>query len=227
MKVLVLLLALVVTACGGKKTPTAPGDNNPPPPPAATRIIALNGNMDFGAIQVNQSFTANLVIRNNGTAPLTITGMTGPTGYTSSFTSGTIQPNSEVTAVIRFSPTAAQAYNGTLTVNGDHTSGTNTIAISGRGTLDGLPLFSRSGTGANVFDMPTYIRRVRVTGTYTGRCENFVIWIGGRLVVNEILGTCSVADSRNYNGTHELQGTTGVVRVEQSTAIAWTITEVR
>jgi len=34
-----------------------------------------------------------------------------------------------------FKPTAATNYNGTLTVNGDQTSGTNSIAISGSGTL--------------------------------------------------------------------------------------------
>jgi hypothetical protein len=34
---------------------------------------------------------------------------------------------------IQFAPTAAQTYSGTLTVNGDQTSGTNTIAISGTG----------------------------------------------------------------------------------------------
>jgi hypothetical protein len=35
---------------------------------------------------------------------------------------------------INFAPTAEQTYNGTLTINGDQTSGTNTIAISGTGT---------------------------------------------------------------------------------------------
>jgi hypothetical protein len=52
-----------------------------------------------------------------------------------SWQSGTIAPGASQQANQFFAPTAAQSYGGTVTVNGDQTSGTNTIAISGTGVL--------------------------------------------------------------------------------------------
>lgn len=124
--------ALVVSGCGSK-TPTA-ASPSPSQSTTPTRVIALSGNMAFGNIQVGNAFEAVLRISNTGTALLTITGMTGPAGYTSGWTSGTIPAGGFQEATIRFSPTAEQTYSGTLTLNGDQTSGTNTIAISGTGT---------------------------------------------------------------------------------------------
>ncbi len=48
--------------------------------------------------------------------------------------------------------------------------------------------WTRAGTGAMVFDMPTYISRVRITGTYGGLLR------------------------KNYDGTHLMSG--GVVEVK-------------
>lgn len=88
------------------------------------------------------------------------------------------------------------------------------------------PIFVRSGRGANVFDMPTYVRRIRIEATYGGRCENFVVRIAGRLVVNEILGNCSVAgNGRDYDGTFATTG--GVTEITFSNGIDWLFTELR
>jgi len=76
-----------------------------------------------------------LTITNLGNATLTVTGMTGPSGYAASWTTGTIAAGASQLVTITFSPIAAQNYNGTLIVNGDQTGGTNTIAISGTGTI--------------------------------------------------------------------------------------------
>jgi hypothetical protein len=53
--------------------------------------------------------------------------------YSSSWTSGTIAAGSSQTATIRFTPSGALSYNGTLTVHANHTGGRNTIPISGFG----------------------------------------------------------------------------------------------
>jgi hypothetical protein len=84
-------------------------------------------------VQVGATATAQLTITNSGNATLTVTGMTGPSGYVASWTSGTIAPGSSQYVTVTFAPTAAQTYNGTLTVVANHTSGTNTISISGTG----------------------------------------------------------------------------------------------
>lgn len=229
---LIVAVALIVSGCD-KKSATEPTPTpTPAPAPAATRIIALAGAMDFGKIQVGQSFQATLNIRNNGNAPLTITGITGNNGITSvlkaSWTSGTIPPNSSVDSAIAFMPTAAITYGGTLQINGDQTSGTNTIAFTGTGSLDGLPIYRATGSGNQVIDgMPSYVTRVRVTGSFSGSCQNFVIYVNNRLIVNEILGTCSVASGPTYDGTHQLPSGAGSIRSEISTGVLWTVTEVR
>lgn len=218
-----LLIAAVLclsAACGGSDgggSPTAPSEGK------GTKRIFLEGDLNFGDVQIGATHDRNFRIYNQGSAPITVTGLTGPSGYTASWTSGTVPPNNGFQEIrMRFAPTEARSYSGTLTVNADHTTGTNTIPMNGRGVREP---FTRSGVGNTVFDMPTDISRVRITGSYGGSCENFIMRVGGRLAVNEILGTCSIASGRNYEGTHLVSG--GVVEVTSSNGVSWSITELR
>jgi hypothetical protein len=141
--------------------------------------------------------------------------------------------------LITFAPTEAVTYSGTLQLNGDQPDGTNTIAASGTGTLDGVPPFSKSGTGDTVFDMPLYVARVHVVGTYPGLNSNFAIWIGPatsacgivilatsgcRLLVHAVIGTGS--EQPVYDATL-LTGGGGTVSLVNSSGVAWSIDEVR
>jgi hypothetical protein len=122
-----------VAACGGSSSsPTTPT----PAVVVSTRVIGLIGNLTFGNVPVGQQLTSTLTITNSGNAALTVTGMTAPSGgaYTASTTTGTVTAGGSLPVTIFFKPTAAQTYSGTLTVNGDQTSGTNALAISGTGT---------------------------------------------------------------------------------------------
>jgi Abnormal spindle-like microcephaly-assoc'd, ASPM-SPD-2-Hydin len=213
-----LALLCLTAACGGSKSPTSPT-----PTPTQTRVIRLEANLAFGTIDIGSSFDAVLRIYSDGTAPLTVSGLSGPAGYTASWTSGTIQPGTSQAVTIRFAPTAAQTYNGTLTVQSDKTSGTDTTQVSGRGQG---PPFKKTGTGANVFDIPTNVARIHITGDYGGSCENFIIKIAGRLIVNEILGSCSISIGRHYDGTHLITNG-GVAEVTSSNGINWVFEEVR
>jgi len=102
-------------------------------------VIGLNGNLGFGVVPVGSSLTNTLTISNGGNSVLTITGLTVSNGLssvlTASFTSGTIAAGGSQRVDIRFTPTAAQTYSGTLTVNGDQTSGGNSAPLSGTGSL--------------------------------------------------------------------------------------------
>jgi len=126
----VLLLALAASACE-KNTPTAP---TPTSPTANTRVVSLTGSLAFGAVEIGKTSDLTLTIGNGGTGTLSVTGIASPDGYSPNWTSGTIAPGGSQQVTVRFAPTAARSYDGTLTVNGDHTSGTNTVSLSGSGT---------------------------------------------------------------------------------------------
>ncbi len=151
--------------------------------------------------------------------------MTVPSGsssvYAASWTSGTIPAGGNQAVTIRFAPLEARSYNGTFTVNANHTSGTNTIPISGTGQRE---IFRKNGSGDTVFDMPLDVARVKIIGTYTGFSSNFIVRIGGRLIVNELLGTGW--SSTRYEGTL-LTGGGGVVSITNSSGVVWSFEEVR
>lgn len=117
-----------------------------------------------------------------------------------------------------------------MTVNA---SATNYIATSRGVTLTSsqtvdfqlapIPLFTRGGTGDTVFDMPTTVSRIRITGRYTANSSNFIVKIGGRLIVNELLGT--FWSMTTFDGTYLTTG--GVVEITNSSGVAWTFAEVR
>ena len=129
----ILVCALTVVSCGSSSS----SPTSPTPPSSPTRIIGLAGNLTFGNVTVGQSANATLTITNSGNAPLTITGLTVPSGsgssYVASFTSGIIGAGATQPVTIQFKPVSAATYSGTFTVNGDQTSGTNTMPISGTG----------------------------------------------------------------------------------------------
>jgi hypothetical protein len=92
-------------------------------------------------------------------------------------------------------------------------------------TLPPRAIFTVTGSGDNVFDMPTAVTRVKITGDYPSRSSNFIVKIGGRLVVNEILGTSSIAVGPHFEGTYVTTG--GVVEITNSSGVVWTFTEIR
>jgi hypothetical protein len=74
-----------------------------------------------------------------------------------------------------------------------------------------------------VFDMPTYIRRVRIIGDYGGRTSNFIIYVGGRLVVNELVGT--TWNQVHHEETYAVVG--GEVMIIDSSGVSWSMVEER
>lgn len=102
---------------------------------AATKIIGLSGDMDFGEVGVSDTpATTTMTIANTGDSDLTVTSIDYPEGYSGTY-SGVIGAGMSDDVEVTFDPTAAQEYNGTITVNSDATSGTNTIGVTGEGVL--------------------------------------------------------------------------------------------
>lgn len=122
--------ALVAAGCGGgSSAPTAPTA-----PVQATRVITVAGNLNLGQVTVGSSSSSTITITNSGTATLTVTGITASGGFPTdtilSWNGGTVLPGSTQVVTFTIRPTTAGSFAGVLTVNGDHTSGSNTITFS-------------------------------------------------------------------------------------------------
>lgn len=93
-------------------------------------------------------------------------------------------------------------------------------------TMLPVQLFQLNGSGNQVFDVPTYITKIRVIADYGGSCQNFIMHIGGRSIANEILGTCSVQTTgTHYDATVNTIGGSG--ETVNSSGVSWQITELR
>lgn len=132
---LIIVVLVFVSACNNKdKSPTAP---------STTPTIGLSGNLALGNVAVGSTATSNLTITNTGSAPLVVTSIGYPAGFSGNFASGTIAAAGSQVVVVTFTPTSAAAFTGTITVNATGATGTNTIAVSGTGVV--TPTFTLSG----------------------------------------------------------------------------------
>ena len=109
---------------------------------------------------------------------------------TSSWTSGTIAPGASQAATIRFAPTEERTYSGTITVNADHTSGTNTMAISGTGTRPAGPR-TQFGAGQDLVNADIWAGRYYSApsdGCYWERLRDFSGRISG-VIANDFISS--------------------------------------
>lgn len=202
---LTLLLAGAAAGCNGS-TPTAPAPNPPNPPTGpvtynvAVRVIDAASQNGVAAAQVvvldGQFQGSTHTVGDDGT--ITLTGAQGNMNMEATHTG------------------YRSARNGVGPCGSSGCTATINLALA-RDTP-----WRRTGTGANVFDMPTDLRRVRIEAVYPGGGENFVVWVGDDLVVNTILGTRW--PSTSYSGVHLVGG--GVVEVRHSEGVSWSITQV-
>lgn len=99
-----------------------------------TRVINLNGNLSYGNVIIGTTQTRTLTLSNLGNSSLTINSINLPTGYSSNYSSGTINAGGSATANISFSPlNMVTNYNGVISINSNATSGGNTINVNGSG----------------------------------------------------------------------------------------------
>lgn len=197
MKFLPFALLLFVVGCGGKdSSPTGPGGET---------TYTLSGIVTSGGL---------------GLPGVTLLIADGPRAGTSTVT--TASGNySFVSRLPQSSFTLNASLNGYTPQNKAVTMNSDQVVSFALAKIN--PLFVAGGIGDTVFDMPTYVSRVRITGTYTSFSSNFIVRIGGRLIVNELVGTAW--NQTNFSGTYVTTG--GVVEIVSSSGVSWSFTEVR
>ena len=109
-----------------------------------SRIIGLSGNLAFGPVTTGTTATATLTISNSGTAPLTVSSIIYPAGFSGAF-SGVIPAGGSLGIPVSFTPTILITYSWIITVQSDATGGTSTIAASGTGTAAATRIMGLSG----------------------------------------------------------------------------------
>jgi hypothetical protein len=187
----VVLFCLMVSC--GKDNPTSPTL------PTTTSVAVISPNSTILVGQTEQM-----------TATVTMSDGTTKSG------SGTWGSDTTGVATVNQSGLVSGINPGEATIYFDATGG-------GRGAkkLGVRNIWSRSGQGDMVFDMPTYVKRVHIIAIYTGYASNFIVWVGNDLLVNELLGTGF--GTTRYDGT--LLTTGGVVSITHSSGVSWSFTE--
>jgi len=133
----------------------------------ATKIISLSGSLDFGTVCTGSKLRKSFTIQNTGNSPLNISSITYPSGFTGDWNSGTVAAGASQAVTIKFVPTAAQSYSGTLTVSSDKTDGTNTMLLSGTGTSSQMSIINVSGSLAfgDAFIGKTITRSINISNS--------------------------------------------------------------
>jgi len=198
-RALIFSVCWFAIACGS--SPTAPTTSTTPSTPTTASLTGTVVNPS------GQGITgATIQILDGANAGKTTTSTSGGAFSFAGLTSG----NANLSA-------NAPCYNESRT--GIFINGTNTAAF----TLPFGAPFTRSGSGNNVFDMPTCVSRIHIVGSYSGFSSNFIVHIGGAHIVNDLLGTFwgpTVSD-----GTYLTTG--GTVEIIDSLGVNWSFTQVR
>lgn len=210
----VLATSLLVSACGSSPTTPSPSPTPTPTPNPTVVSVAVQGGAGCsnGATcqaPSNQQLVATATLSNGTTQTVT--------------TQATWSSTNVSVADVNTS--------GAVTVRN---AGTADITAVYQGKLGGVtfnvpPPWAQSGSGDNVFVVPSFVTRVRIDATYNGSCQNFIARISTSptSLVNTIIGTCSVAETRSpFSGTYAINNG-GTVTITSSTGINWTFTQVR
>jgi hypothetical protein len=203
-RILLVLACAIATACGSSSTSPSTTTPTPTPTPTPTtftlsgQITSAGGGGIVGAsVSILDGPNAGKSTTTDGSGNYTLSGLTSA-GFTVNVSASNFVTTAKGVTVVS---------NTTLNV-----------------ALLPAQLFTQSGSGNNVFNMPTYISRIHIRGTFTGFCcSNFIVKIGSSLVVNDIIGPSE--NSTVSDGVYLTSG--GTVQITDSSGVSWTFTEVR
>ena len=150
-------------------------------PALSAPSIALGGNLAFGNVTVGQTATRALTISNAGNAPLNVTNISYPAGFSGNWNSGSIAAGSSTNLTVSFTPNTATNFGGNITVGSDATSGINTIAASGSGLPPWVVVLSSGKPSYNGSQTSMSVRMQSTPNTllnflFTGSLSNPATW---------------------------------------------------
>ncbi len=94
--------------------------------------ITISGNLDYGNQPIGYSFARTTTV-SSGSSTLCVSRIVYPQGFTGSWSTNTIPPNSTTNLVVTFSPISTQSYGGTISFECSATSGAATISCTATG----------------------------------------------------------------------------------------------
>ena len=147
----------------------------------AADIALAPGALDFGTPFVGAVVVDTVEVRNIGTAPLVVTGMTPtPASYTAEFTGAfALAPGEKRKVAVRFAPTAPGAYPGSLTVDSTDPDQPVTVAtLSGTALVPPVMGVTPDALAADLLTGQQAVRTVTVTNTGGSNLEFRVSVLG-------------------------------------------------
>ncbi len=159
---------LVITTTAGEATVPLAGQAAPPP-----QITISSLDNDVGTVAVGQSGIVSFTVGNRGGTSLAITKSKPPTaeGFSAvtSLSEGSVIPAHEtVVETVRFSPTGAGPASATWVINGDDTTGIQTVTFTGTGA-DEHRIASPLGPGWHLSGKASVVGHyVQLTGALAG-----------------------------------------------------------
>jgi hypothetical protein len=169
-------------------------------------IIGVSGDLAFGAVATGAQATAALTITNAGNVAFTVTNVVYPTGFAGAWT-GIVEAGAATNIAVTFSPSAAQDFGGTVSVQSTATGGQGTIGCSGTGV--------EVGASANLLVTPAALD-FGVTALASSTVLAFQVSNRGQ---QSLQGTTTVSPpfAIAFGETYELgAGQTGTVNVSFS-----------
>ncbi len=101
----------------------------------STKTINVTGNLAFGSIPAGSTKTLDFTIASSGNTAVNVASIQYPAGFSGNWAGGLVQPGTPRNVAVTFNPLSAGTYNGNIVVNSDATSGNNTLAVTGSGTV--------------------------------------------------------------------------------------------
>lgn len=158
---------------------------------AGTKIVRLEGNLDFGYMTKGGSVVRDLRVHNDGNTSLSVSKVEHATASSAAAFSYepsgafTVAPGQSQTVKVTFNPTEAKIYSGSLRVTCDRTSGTDTIGLAAIGVesaaalqndVPTVPLNGWAGS-SYLFSLDVPANQTALTITTTGQSGDVRLFV--------------------------------------------------